>query len=400
MKIHEYQAKEILGKYGVPVPQGRLAYTADEAKEKAKELGEGRLVVKAQVHAGGRGKGGGIKLVDGAEAVYDTAKSMLGMRLKTHQDPVGRLVRKIYIEKAADIERELYLSVVLDRAAGSLCLIGCTEGGVEIEEIAAEDRELLKKDPKAKQRIQRVHIPVGVGWSEYLGRWLASGMGIEGKQGLALADVAGKLVKIFQEEDASMVEINPLVQLKDGSFCALDGKVNLEDNAAFRHPEHAELRDLDEEDPVEVEAAKSNLNFITLDGNIGCMVNGAGLAMATMDIIKIEGGEPANFLDVGGGASAETVATAFKLIQKDENVKAILVNIFGGIVKCDLVAQGILDALEQVKLDVPLVVRLQGTNAEQAMELLKKSTLEIQVAEKLGEAAKKVVAAAKGGDVQ
>jgi len=396
MKIHEYQAKDILRAHGVPVPAGRVVTAADQAAAAARELGGGRLVVKAQVHAGGRGKAGGIKVVEGVDAVVETVRTMLGMRLKTHQDPVGRLVRTVYLEQAADIERELYLSVVLDRAAGSLCLIGCREGGMEIEALAEEDRQRLAEDPQAEQKIKRVHLPVAVGWSEYLGRWMATELGFDGAAGLALADMCGKLVEVVHEEDASMVEINPLVLLKDGTFAALDAKVGLEDNAAFRHPEHAALRDTGEEDPLEVEASDANLNYIKLDGTIGCMVNGAGLAMATMDIIKLCGGEPANFLDVGGGASAESVATAFRIIQRDENVQAILINIFGGIVKCDLVAQGILDAVKQVDLDMPLVVRLQGTNAEQAMALLQRSDLAIEVAEELGEAARKVVAAARG----
>jgi len=400
MKIHEYQAKELLSSYGIPIPKGVLATSPDEVRSAATELGGGRVVVKAQVHAGGRGKGGGIKVADGPEQAFQVAENILGMLLKTHQDPEGRLVRKVYVEACADIERELYLSVAMDRAAGSLCLIGSTEGGMEVEQIAAEDRAAKEKDPNAPERIVRVLVPDRLGWSEFVGRKLAARMGIEGKPSLALAEICGQLIELVRGEDASLVEINPLVQCGDGSFVALDGKVSLEDNARFRHAEHAQLRDTDEEDPLEVEASASGLNYIKLAGTIGCMVNGAGLAMATMDIIKLQGGEPANFLDVGGGASAESVATAFRIIQSDENVNAILINIFGGIVQCDLVAQGIIDASKQVSLSVPLVVRLQGTNAEQGMKLLQKSELNIETAEELGDAARKAVAASRGGEAQ
>jgi succinyl-CoA synthetase beta subunit len=397
MKIHEYQAKEILKEYGVPIPRGYLALTKEEAVSAYEKLQSDKVVIKAQVHAGGRGKGGGIKLAEGLKEVSEVASSILGMHLKTHQDPVGRLVSKIYIEEAAQIECEMYVSVVLDRARGSLCLIGSNEGGVEIEKIAEEDRLALIENPQQPSRIHKVHIPVQVGWAEYIGRKLAGKLGINGRDGLAFADICGKLVKVVLNEDATMVEINPLVRLTDGSFRALDAKIGLDDNLGFRHPHQSLLRDKNEEDPLELRASEAGLNYIKLDGNIGCMVNGAGLAMATMDIIKLKGAEPANFLDVGGGASAESVATAFSIIQSDPSVKAILINIFGGIVKCDLVAQGIISALSEVELKVPLVVRLQGTNATEAMLLLSECSFPIIVAEDLGSAAEKVTAAAKGG---
>ena len=397
MKIHEYQAKEILKKYGVPVPSGYLAESVDEAVEAYEKLGSGTVVVKAQVHAGGRGKGGGIKLASNQQELTQVSGEILGMHLKTHQDPVGRKVSKIYIEEAAPIDKELYLSVLLDRGKGALCLIGSSEGGTEIEKIAEEDRLALKADAKARSRIHKVYVPEQIGWAEYIGRDLANKLGITGKESLAFADICGRLVAVIRKEDATMAEVNPLVRLKDGSYKALDAKIGLDDNAAFRHPHQPLLRDSAEEDPLELKASKAGLNYIKLDGNIGCMVNGAGLAMATMDIIKLKGGEPANFLDVGGGASADSVATAFSIIQGDPNVKAILVNIFGGIVKCDLVAQGIIDAMSAVELKIPLVVRLQGTNSTQARAMMDESSFEIIVADDLGSAAEKAAQAAKGG---
>ena len=396
MKIHEYQAKELLRHYGVPVPQGCLCTDLEEAKQRLDALGDGKLVVKAQVHSGGRGKAGGVRIVDGSSAAVLAVEDMLGMTLFTNQDPEGRKVRKVYVERAADIEQELYLSLLLDRAEGALCFVACNEGGVEIEEIAQEDRARLQRGEVEQGRIKKVFVPPSLGWSEYIGRKLAYEMGFSGEKSLALADLASKLYHLYQCEDASMVEINPLVVDGKGNFIALDGKIALEDNGAFRHPERKELRDLDEENPLELEASKARLSYVALQGSIGCMVNGAGLAMATMDAIKQEGAEPANFLDVGGGASADSVAKAFGLIQRDQGVAAILVNIFGGIVKCDLVAKGILHALNEVELKVPLVVRLQGTNSGEAMNLLDESSLDIRLAQGLKEAAEKVVAAARG----
>jgi len=393
MKIHEYQAKEILESYGIPVPHGYLAENSEQVQKACRKL-HGEMVVKAQVHAGGRGKGGGIKLAKNMNEAVSHADSILGMHLKTHQDPEGRIVSKVYIEEAADIATEMYLSVVLDRAKGSLCLIGSNEGGVEIEKIAEEDRVAAIEDETSKPRIHRVYVPEQVGWAEYLGRELAVKLGIRGKDALVFADICGRVVNIVRSEDATMVEINPLVKLMDGSFKALDAKIGLDDNAAFRHPHQAELRDATQEDRLEVRAADVGLNYIKLNGTIGCMVNGAGLAMATMDIIKQKGAEPANFLDVGGGASAESVATAFSIIQEDPNVKAILVNIFGGIVKCDLVAEGIISALSEVELKIPLVVRLQGTNSTEGRKLMADCSFPVIVADDLSDAAIKAVNAA------
>ena len=382
MKIHEYQAKEIFRKFGVPTPQGKVVLSAEDAKTAAKELG-GIVVVKAQIHAGGRGKGGGVKVAKTPEEAGQHAKAILGMMLKTHQTgPEGQEVKKILVEQASDIARELYLGMVLDRETSRLVMMASTEGGMEIEKVAAETPE----------KILKVTIDPATGLMPYQARRLAFGLGLSGKQiGQATKFMTG-LYNAFLGTDASLVEINPLVVTGDGSLIALDGKMNFDDNALFRHKDIEEFRDFDEEDPKETEARKWDLSYVALDGSIGCMVNGAGLAMATMDIIKHTGGEPANFLDVGGGASTERVTAAFKIILADPSVKAILVNIFGGIVKCDVIAEGVVAAAKDVGIQVPLIVRLEGTNVDLGKKILEESGLAIQAAEGLGDAAKKAVA--------
>ncbi|MBM3327220.1 MAG: ADP-forming succinate--CoA ligase subunit beta, partial [Calditrichaeota bacterium] len=366
MKIHEYQAKQIIRSYGVAVPEGGSAFSAVEAEAVAKGIEGGRWVVKAQIHAGGRGKGGGVKLASSLSEVRSFAQSMFGMRLVTHQTGAeGRIVKRLLIEQGIDIARELYAGIVLDRETAMDVFMVSTEGGVEIEKVAAE----------TPGKIVKIYIDPLTGLKPFQLRRLAYALGLTGEQVKSATTFFTALYKAYKETDASLAEINPLVVTKDGKVLALDAKMNFDDNALYRHPNVAELRDLDEEEPAEIEASKYNLNYIKLFGNVGCMVNGAGLAMATMDIIKLAGGEPANFLDVGGTASAETVKAGFSIIVSDLNVKAVLINIFGGIVRCDRVAQGIIDALTDLKVSVPVVVRLAGTNADMAANMLRESQL-------------------------
>ncbi|HHE55040.1 MAG TPA: ADP-forming succinate--CoA ligase subunit beta [Caldithrix abyssi] len=382
MKIHEYQAKQILREFNVPVPEGYVAFTADEAVEAAKKLPTDITVVKAQIHAGGRGKGGGVKIAKSLDEVKKLAEQMIGMTLVTHQTgPEGKVVKKVLVEQGVDIDRELYLGVVLDRAKSQLVMMASTEGGVEIEKVAAETPEKILKE----------WIDPAIGLQAFQARKLAFGLGLSGKQVSNAVKFMMALYQAFIAKDCSLAEINPLVVTKQGDVLALDAKINFDDSALYRHPELLELRDLDEEEPLEVEASRYNLNYIKLDGNVGCMVNGAGLAMATMDIIKLAGGEPANFLDVGGGANVETVRNGFKIILKDPNVKAILINIFGGIVRCDRVARGVIEAVQSIDVNVPIVIRLAGTNAEEAAQLLNESELKFVVANSLEDAAQKVV---------
>ncbi|MFL5250300.1 MAG: ADP-forming succinate--CoA ligase subunit beta [Myxococcales bacterium] len=388
MKIHEYQAKEILRGFGVAVPRGKLAKTPEEAVSAARELLANKpvCVVKAQIHAGGRGKGGGVKLARSPEEAGEIARKMLGMQLVTHQTgPQGQKVRRVYVEEGMDIARELYLGLTLDRTVSRNTMMASSEGGVEIEEVAA----------KHPEKILRETVDPVVGLAGYQGRDLAFALGLKGPEVNSFAKFASAMYRAFQATDASIVEINPLVVTKQGEVLALDAKMNFDDNALFRHKDIAALRDADEEDPREQQAKEFDLNYIALEGNIACMVNGAGLAMATMDIIKSSGGMPANFLDVGGGADEEKVTAAFKLLVSDPQVKAVLVNIFGGIMKCDVIAAGIIAAAKQVHLHVPLVVRLEGTNVEQGKALLRNSGLAIIPADDLGDAARKAVAAAK-----
>ncbi|HKS89178.1 MAG TPA: ADP-forming succinate--CoA ligase subunit beta [Stellaceae bacterium] len=384
MNIHEYQAKALLAKFGVAVPPGAVAYTAAEAVEEARKLGGGVWAVKAQIHAGGRGKAGGVKLARSEDEVAAAAKALLGHKLVTHQTgPEGREVKRVYVETGCDIARELYLALSIDRGSGRITLIGAAEGGVEIEELAA----------RAPEKIQRLAIDPAAGLSPFYGRRLAFGLGLKGAQVAAMVALVDALYRAFTELDAALVEINPLVVTGGGDLLALDAKIGFDDNALFRHPDIEALRDEDEEDPIELEAGKHALNYVKLDGNIGCMVNGAGLAMATMDIIKLYGGSPANFLDVGGGATKERVTVAFKLILSDPNVEAILVNIFGGIMRCDVIAEGIVSAAREVNLHVPLVVRLEGTNVELGRRILAQSGLPLVAAENFEDAARKAVAA-------
>ena len=381
MKIHEYQAKEILKRFGVAVPKGNVASVSDEAQGIANDLGSKKVVVKAQIHAGGRGKGGGVKVVDCVDA-GKTADVMIGMNLVTHQTgPEGKTVHKILVEEGLDIERELYVGIVLDRAQNELVVMASTEGGVEIEKVAAETPEKILKE----------YVDRAVGLQSYQARKLAFGLGLQGDQFKNAVKFLLSLYKAYVACDCSLAEINPLVVTKDGNVLALDAKLNLDDNALFRHSDLAELRDTSEEDPLEFEANKHGLNYIRLDGTVGCMVNGAGLAMATMDIIKLAGAEPANFLDVGGGASAETVENGFRIILSDKNVKAILINIFGGIVRCDRVARGVIEAATKIHVEVPIVIRLEGTNAKEAAELLEASKLNFTVADTFENAAQKVI---------
>jgi len=386
MKIHEYQAKEILARHGVPIQKGKVAFTPDEVEKVARELNVDKLVLKAQVHAGGRGKAGGIKLVNSAEEAKTVSEKMFGMKLVTHQTGAeGKIVRRLLITEAADIERELYVGIVLDRAKSQLVYMVSTEGGVEIEKVAAETPEKILKE----------YIDPAVGMQAFQARKIAFALGLKGALLRPAVKTFMALYDAFIANDCSLAEINPLVVTKDNQILALDVKINIDDNALYRHPEIQEMRDLDEEEPHEVEASKYHLNYIKLDGDVGCMVNGAGLAMATMDIIKLAGAEPANFLDVGGGASVETVENGFRIILSDKNVKAVLVNIFGGIVRCDRVANGIIEATKNVGVDVPVVVRLAGTNADIAADILEKSGLDLLVANDLSEAAQKVVEALK-----
>jgi succinyl-CoA synthetase beta subunit len=385
MKIHEYQGKQLLAKFGVPVPRGLVARTPDEAFQAAKELGTDVVVVKAQIHAGGRGKGGGVKLARSADEARQLAEKMLGMKLVTHQTgPEGRQVRVLLIEEGLPIDKEFYLGIVLDRASGRPVFMASEAGGMDIEEVAAKTPEKILKET----------IDPAVGFRAFQARKLAFGLGIG-------SDLIGQAVKFMQalysayeQMDASLMEINPFLLTKDNRLIALDAKVNFDDNAMFRHKEFLELRDLNEEEPLEIEASKFDLNYIKLDGNIACMVNGAGLAMATMDIIKLAGGEPANFLDVGGGASQERVEAAFRILLADENVKAVLINIFGGIVRCDMVARGVVEAARKLGIQVPVVVRLEGTNVEEGQRVIRESNLNFTVANGMKDAAEKVVALA------
>ncbi|MBU8897071.1 ADP-forming succinate--CoA ligase subunit beta [Corallococcus sp. H22C18031201] len=386
MKIHEYQGKELFRKYGVPTPRGILALSPNEAETAAKELGTSVVVVKSQIHAGGRGKGGGVKLAKSPAEAKDLAKAMLGMKLKTIQTgPEGQTVHKVYIEEGLAIGQELYLGVTLDRASSRVTFMASREGGVEIEEVA-------EKHP---EKILRETVDPAVGFQDFQGRKLAFGLGLSGATVNKFVQFCSALYRMYMETDAALVEINPLVITKDGGVVALDAKVTFDENALYRHKELLEYRDLAEEEPRETQAKEFDLAYIALDGNIGCMVNGAGLAMATMDTIKLVGGNPANFLDVGGGASREKVTAAFKLILADSAVKAVLVNIFGGIMKCDVIAEGIIAAAKEVQLKIPLVVRLEGTNVEKGKELLRNSGLAITPADNLRQAAEKAVAAIK-----
>ncbi len=384
MKIHEYQAKEILRQFGVPVPRGVAAFTVQEAVEAAQKLGGPVWVVKAQIHAGGRGKGGGVKVAKSIEEVKARAGDILGMQLKTHQTgPLGQKVRRLYIEDGADIQKEYYLSVVTDRASQKVAFIASSEGGMDIEEVAHSTPE----------KIVKVFVDPLKGMTAEQGQELARGIGMPADSVAQFIDVCSKVYKCYMETDASLVEINPLNRDSKGHIIALDAKFNFDSNALFRHPDIVALRDLDEEDPAEIEASKFDLAYISLDGNIGCLVNGAGLAMATMDTIKLFGAEPANFLDVGGGATPEKVTEAFKIMLKNPKVKAILVNIFGGIMKCDTIATGVITACKAVNLSVPLVVRMKGTNEDLGKKILADSGLPIISADTMAEAAQKIVAA-------
>jgi succinyl-CoA synthetase beta subunit len=384
MNVHEHQAKDLLAKYGVSVPKGHPAFTVDEAVKGAEDLGGPVYVVKAQIHAGGRGKGGGVKVVKSVADVKAEAERMLGMTLITHQTgPEGKEVGRLYVEDGCDIARELYLSMLVDRGVGRVTVMASTEGGMDIEEVAEATPE----------KIHTIVLDPLVGMSGFQARRIAFALGMEGKQVGSAVKLLQSLYQAFNELDASMIEINPLVVTGAGDVMALDAKMNFDDNALFRHPDIEALRDVSEENPVEREAEEAELNYVALDGEIGCMVNGAGLAMATMDIIKLNGAEPANFLDVGGGADKERVIKAFKIILSDPSVKAILVNIFGGIMRCDIIAEGVVAAAKEVGLSVPLVVRLEGTNVEQGKEIMANSGIDIVSADNLGDAAKKVVKA-------
>jgi succinyl-CoA synthetase beta subunit len=392
MKIHEYQAKEILHRFAVPVPKGIACFSVDEAEAAAKhiiaETGGDVVVVKAQIHAGGRGKGGGVKVVKGAAAARETAQKILGMTLVTHQTgPEGRLVKRLLVEQGVDIARELYFGIVVDRGAGRVVVMASSEGGVEIEEVAAKHPEKILKEI----------VDPAVGLGAYQARNLAYGLGLTGPTAKAGAELFLQLYRVFVETDGSLLEVNPLVVLKSGSVLPLDCKMTFDDNALYRHKELEGYRDLDEEEPSETEAKRYDLSFIKLDGSIGCMVNGAGLAMATMDTIKYFGGEPANFLDVGGSATTEKVTAAFKIITADPTVRGIFVNIFGGIMKCDTIAAGVIEAVKQVGLKVPLVVRLEGTNVDLGKKLLSESGLAVTAADDMADGAKKIVALSAQG---
>jgi succinyl-CoA synthetase beta subunit len=387
VKIHEYQAKSVLARFGVTVPRGEVAFTFQEAGEIARRLGGNIAVVKAQIHAGGRGKGGGVKIAKSPDEAEQLAKQILGMTLVTHQTgPEGRKVGRVLIEEGLQIERELYLSIVIDRASASPVIIASASGGMDIEEVAAKEPE----------KILREQIDPGTGVIPFQARKLAFGMGLGSGPANKLVKLLDSIYKAFIETDASMIEVNPLILTKGGDLLALDAKISFDDNALYRHPDLRDLRDLGEEDPLEVEASKFSLNYIRLDGNIGCMVNGAGLAMATMDIIKLAGGEPANFLDVGGGANAEQIKNAFRILMADSNVKAVLINIFGGILRCDVLAQGVIAAVQELGVRVPIVIRMEGTNVEEGKRLLRESGLNFTTADAMGEAADTVVSLARG----
>ncbi len=387
MKIHEYQAKEIFRRFGVPTPRGEMVTTPDQARAVAERLGTKIVVVKAQIHAGGRGKAGGVKLAKSSAEAGELAKKILGMNLVTPQTgPGGRIVRRLLVEEGLDIKRELYLSILVDRAVGAPVVMASTAGGVEIEEVA-------HKTPEA---ILRETISPTIGLQPYQARKLAFGLGLSGDAAAAAGPFLQALYRTFLETDASLAEINPLVVTGDGKLVALDAKMTFDDNALYRHKDILELRDLDEEEPLEVEASNFKLNYIKLDGNVGCMVNGAGLAMATMDIIKLSGGSPANFLDVGGGASAEQVKNAFKILMTDPSVKGVFINIFGGILRCDVLATGVVAAAKELQLKVPVVVRMEGTNVEKGQEILRDSGLGLTIAQGMKDGAQKIVALAGG----
>jgi succinyl-CoA synthetase beta subunit len=386
MKIHEYQAKTLLARQGVPVPRGELALSVDEAEAAANKIG-GSVVVKAQIHAGGRGKGGGVKVAKNAAEAREMAQKILGMTLVTHQTgPEGRIVQRLLVEETLPIEHEYYLGIVLDRATGKNVFMASADGGVEIEEVAA----------KTPERILKETIEPGLGLTAFQARKLAFGIGIHGSTANLAAQAMVNLAKANEAADASLAEINPFITTTDGRVFALDAKINLDDNALFRHKDLAALRDLNEEDPLEVEASRFGLNYIKLDGTVACMVNGAGLAMATMDIIKYAGGSPANFLDVGGGANAEQIRNAFRILLSDKAVKAVLINIFGGILRCDTLATGVVAAARELSVKVPIVVRMEGTNVELGRKILMESGLDFTVADGMRDAAQKVVQAAKG----
>jgi succinyl-CoA synthetase beta subunit len=382
MKIHEYQAKAILARHGVPVPRGEVAFNAAEARDIAGRLGGSVVVVKAQIHAGGRGKGGGVKLARSPEEAERIARDMIGMTLVTHQTgPEGRVVSRVLVEEGLQMTHELYLSIVLDRASGKPVMMASAAGGMDIEEVAA----------KTPEQIVKVYVEPGVGLVPFEARQLGFAIGLEGAQVNKAVKVMTALYDTYVGTDASLLEINPLVVTAAGDLLALDAKMNFDDNALYRHPDVRELRDLGEEDPLEIEASKYSLNYIHLDGNIGCMVNGAGLAMATMDIIKLAGGEPANFLDVGGGANAEQIRNAFKLLMSDHKVRAVLINIFGGILRCDVLAQGVIAAVKELGVPVPIVIRMEGTNVDEGKRLLQESGMNFTTADDMDDAAKKVV---------
>jgi len=384
MNIHEFQAKQVLARFGTPVPKGQPASTAEEAANAFDALGLPRAVVKAQIHAGGRGKAGGVKLVNSAAEARDFAAKLLGKPLVTHQTgPEGRVVRRVYVEQASEVARELYLALLVDRKAESIAVIASTEGGMDIEEVAAKTPEKIITEP----------IDPVIGLGAFQSRKIAFALGLRDKQVGQFGALLASLFRAFNETDASLLEINPLVVTKDGSVICLDAKMSFDDNGLFRHPDIRELRDPNEEDPAEIEASKFDLSYVHLDGNIGCMVNGAGLAMATMDIVKYYGAEPANFLDVGGGANSQKVAAAFRILLADERVKAVLVNIFGGIMLCDVLAQGVVDAAREVKLSVPLVVRMEGTNVDKGKQILKDSGIKVIAAADMADAARRVVEA-------
>jgi succinyl-CoA synthetase beta subunit len=386
MNLHEYQAKEVFRGYGVPVPAGRVAASAEEAASVAQSLGGPVWVVKAQVHAGGRGKAGGVKVVRDIDAVRTAATGMLGQRLQTKQTgPEGLPVERVYVESGSEIEREIYVSLTLNRERGRIALIASAAGGMDIEEVAASTPE----------KILTVNVHPAAGLQPFQCRQIAFGLGLKGPQIAQFQSIASALYRLYVEKDASLVEVNPLIVTKSGQLVALDAKINIDANAVFRHPDLAAMRDPSQEDPMERRASEHDLNYVSLDGDIACMVNGAGLAMATMDLIKLHGGQPANFLDVGGGATAERVTAAFQLILSNPKVRAVLVNIFGGIVRCDLIADGVINAVKNVGVNVPVVVRLEGTNAKEARETLAKSGLTITPASDLTDAARKVVALAK-----
>jgi succinyl-CoA synthetase beta subunit len=387
MKIHEYQAKAILGRYGVPVPRGEVAFSVQEAGEIARRLGGDVVVVKAQIHAGGRGKAGGVKVVRSAEEAEEAAKALIGHKLVTYQSgPAGQMVSRLLIEEGLAIDRELYLSIVIDRSTRQPVLMVSAEGGMDIEEVAA----------KTPEKIFKEFIDPAVGLMPFQARKLAFALGLTGDQVSKASKMMLALYQAFVGTDASLLEINPLIVTKGGDLLALDAKMNFDDNALYRHADIRDLRDLSEEDPLEVEASKYSLNYIRLDGNIGCMVNGAGLAMATMDIIKLAGGMPANFLDVGGGANAEQIRNAFKILMSDANVKAVLINIFGGILRCDILASGVIAAVKELGVPVPIVIRMKGTNVEEGKRMLAESGLNFTTADTMNEAAERVVALAGG----